>query len=1157
MAAASLAGSGSGSDAESATGDSGIHERGGPGGEPGGGSGLHDSRILNADAAETPLLMMRMLAEAFPSPVAIFGAGGRVALVNRTCEHLFGYAAGGLVGQAFAALFPDRTASRYPDLDLGRIPAPGEPIELIAVRKDGGEFPAELGFNAVRSGGHRFIFCTMTDLTGRRATEAALRDTEAQYRSLVESLPLNVFVKDLDGRFLFANQRFCRLTHRPLPELIGRDDFEIFPEELARQYREDDARVVRSEVPLEQVEEYHEPGAESLYVQTLKAPLRDARGRVVGIQGLFWDVSDRVQAERAVHHAEGRHRAILDAALDCIVTIDERGRIVEFNPAAQRTFGYGHDEVAGKDMVSLLFPPESHDRHRRNLDDHRRGDEASLIGRRIETMLVRKGGATFVAEIAMQPVPVRGTVMFTMFLRDITERRRAEEALRESNARFRRLVESDIIGLTIIHFDGRILEANDVFLRMTGYSRREVSAGRVRWDGITPDEYRERDRHAIEMVRNTGRCAPREKEYYRKDGGRVPVLIGETLLDRKGQTTLCFVLDISDQKRAEAELQSAKEAADAANHAKSAFLANMSHEIRTPMNAIIGMTELMLLDEALGRQTRESLQVVADSAEALLGLINNILDFSKVEAGKYDPERVEFHLRDAIGGVMKTLAVTAHSRGIELVSDVRPEVPELVVGDQTHLRQVLVNLVGNAIKFTPSGEVVVSVGVENPDPCDLRLGFAVRDTGIGIPRDKLRKIFEPFEQLDNSMARRYGGTGLGLAISSRLVRLLGGTLDVDSVAGQGTTFRFSARFEPPGDAAANCPPAPSSLRNMKVLIVDDNASSRDSLRDMLTSWGMTPLLAGDAAAAADAVGQGGFDIALVDAHMPGESGAGLGERLQSRARRSGPVIVLLNANDRDPSSATNPEADPPERTLVSLYKPINHSELFDTIVALVDGRPAAERLRDHAADPAVASVTPSDVLLVEDSIYNQKLAVGLLTKFGHRVTVAGNGREAVDVLARPKLRRGADGRADARDGRPGGDPRDPRPRGRPRPPHADHRHDRTGDEGGQRPLPRRRHGLLPVQADPLAAGARNDRARPENRPPRPPNHRPPNHRHPNSPRAARPLAIRRRAPGTNAPGRAEPSSPPPTPCCRAAWAVQFTTTTPTSRPPTNNTPAAA
>ena len=952
--------------------------------------------------AESVIRMFRPLLEANPSPVIVVDSAGQVVLANTSCDRLFGLSPGGLLGRELTDLVPAGGAARMPTFPIESIdllPAPGEAIEVRAVRRPGHEFPAEIAFKSLETTDCLFVICTIHDLSERKATLSALRETEAQYRSLVESLPLNVFVKDLEGRFLFANQRFCKLAHRPLGELIGLTDFDIYADHMARKYRTDDSQVIASESILEQTEEYYEPesGSEALHVHVLKAPLRDAQGDVTGIQGMFWDVTDRVRAERAVAVAEARHRATIDAALDCIITADADGEILEFNPAAVRTFAYRREEVLGKNLFTLLFPELPHGgRQDLFVDLLRRGGTEELQSRRSETTMIRNGGGSFLAEVSVQPIPLGGSILFTLFLRDVTERRRAEEALRESNARFRRLVESDIIGLTIAHFDGRILEANDVFLENTGYTRQEVNAGLVRWETITPPEYREKDREAIALIQETGRCAPREKEYFRKDGSRLPVLIGETMLDRNGQTTLCFVLDISQQKESEAELQAAMAAADAANHAKSAFLANMSHEIRTPMNAIIGMTEL-LLDTQLSPRQRENLEIIGESAESLLALINNILDFSKVEAGKLDLEQVPFLLRDSIGGILKSLAVTAHKQGLELISDIRPDVPDRLTGDQPHLRQILVNLVGNAIKFTPRGEVVVRISVADQDETGVTLSIAVADTGIGIPRHKQSQIFEPFEQLDNSASRRYGGTGLGLAICARLVRLLGGTMGLTSDPGRGTTIHFTARFEHTEDASvSDTTGVPAVLRDLRVMIVDDNATSRAALRDIVAAWGMAPREAREPKAALEKARREKIDIALIDAHLGNSEGERLARQMIEQGRQLGPIIVMHNADD--PTVAPRDEHGVP---IVSLIKPINQSELFDTILALIDGRPATEQ--PIANEPVPRVTTPADVLLVEDSIYNQKLAVGMLEKYGHRVTIANNGCEALELEAEERF----------------------------------------------------------------------------------------------------------------------------------------------------------
>src|SRR4029077_4074460 len=349
------------------------------------------------------------------------------------------------------------------------------------------------------------------------------------------------------------------------------------------------------------------------------------------------------------------------------------------------------------------------------------------------------------------------------------------------------------------------------------------------------------------------------------------------LRDDSGRITKWFgsCIDIDDQKRAQEALREAKEAAEAANRAKDEFLANVSHEIRTPMNAILGMTELVL-DTPLTGDQRQCLKAVKSAADNLLGLMNDLLDFSKIEAGKLELDPADFSLRAAVGDTLRALAVRAHTKGLELIYDVQPEVPDALVGDAGRLRQVLLNLVGNAIKFTEAGEGVVRAEVAG-DPAsegEISLGFAVRDTGIGIPRHQQERIFRAFEQEDTSTTRKYGGTGLGLAIAGRLVALMRGQITVDSEPGQGSTFAFTARFgrqpHPPEQEPVR---PPASLRNLPVLVVDDNATNRHILEEWLRGWQMEPEAVGDGLAALDAlwdavsVGRP-YALVLLDARMP-------------------------------------------------------------------------------------------------------------------------------------------------------------------------------------------------------------------------------------------------------------------------------------------------
>jgi PAS domain S-box-containing protein len=590
---------------------------------------------------------------------------------------------------------------------------------------------------------------------------------------------------------------------------------------------------------------------------------------------------------------------------------------------------------------------------------------------------------------------------------EVGDRRRAQEALHESEGRIRLLLDSTAEAIYGIDRDGQCTFCNPATLRLLGHQKPEDLVGRAlhriihhtHADG-TP--YAEENCTISASLRIGKGIHSDEEVFWRADGSSFHVEYWAHPIRKEGEIVGAVVtfLDITERKRAEEALRKSKDAAEAGSRAKSEFLANMSHEIRTPMNGIIGMTDLAL-DTDLTTEQREYLSLVKSSGESLLHLINDILDFSKIEAGKFELEETEFEIRDLFSNTLKTLAVRADKKNLELSVRVSPEVPRVVLGDSTRLRQVIVNLVGNAIKFTERGNVVVNAELESQSSDGVHLHILVSDTGIGISPEKQQLIFESFAQADGSTTRRFGGTGLGLTISRQIAEMMGGRIWVESKVGQGSVFHFTATFrhsKTPGFNAER--PEHLGLDGLSVLVVDDNDTNRNILAEMLTKWRMNPVLAGSAASALNAMEAAKraghpFSIVLLDARMPGTDGFSLAEKMHRKSGLAGPIVLMLSADRLQADTARCLDIG----VIAYLTKPIGQSELLDAIL-LALGMRAVQDQSIQALSPIKEAPKGRslNILLAEDNFVNQKLAIRILEKAGHKVTLAANGKEVLKAL---------------------------------------------------------------------------------------------------------------------------------------------------------------
>jgi PAS domain S-box-containing protein len=817
-----------------------------------------------------------------------------------------------------------------------------------------------------------------------------------------------VIIVDIDGKVEWVNESFARITGYSQAEaqggeaakfIIGPQGDPALVEEIRKSLQL--GHAFRKEFSNQ------DKSGHSHWIDLEIQAIRDATGRLLNNLIIGIDMTERKRVEEELLSKERQYRFIFDHVPVGITWLQVKNgkklnhtRII--NPAHADITGVTKEQSHDFQNYLKVIHPDDWEKQRAQEARVHSGEIESFS---MEKRYFRADGRVVWGLYTMHGFldPLTNLQQELTTLVDVTERRKMQEEADLEHMRLKAIFDSAPVALTWIivgHPETRLV--NNAHMRITGVGREAAQSDPDAYRKVTyPEDQAKQDELTARVARGEINIFSLEKRYVRPNGDLIWALLTVQRFPnpRTGQIhEVTTIVDITEEKRQMDALRAAMKAAEQANIAKGQFLAMMSHEIRTPMNGVIGMTSL-LLETPLNSEQREFANTIRNSGDSLLAIINDILDFSKIEAGRLDLEKEVFSLRECVEGTLDLISTNAAEKGLDLLYEIAADAPSQVRGDVTRLRQILVNLLNNALKFTEQGEVVLTLTTSSIDQATMELHFVVRDTGIGIPAAAMERLFQSFSQVDASTTRKYGGTGLGLVISQRLAELMGGRMWVESEEGKGSAFHFTIRTEV---VSSKLLPYLSGVRThltgKRLLIVDDNSTNRRILTTLAQNWGLAPRTADSGPAALQLIDSGEtFDLGIIDMEMPGMDGVMLGREVKKRGSSEKLPMILL--------SSIGMHNDVPEGLFdIRLTKPAKASQVFDAITEIFpweEKSSKSHRAHDSTVVAPAAGPTRSErILLAEDNVINQKVALQMLARFGYRADVAANGAEALAAVHR-------------------------------------------------------------------------------------------------------------------------------------------------------------